>query len=98
MLISDRDSWGAIFIARSGEGFDTDLADVTALGFSVLQQESFSGGVRLYCHGTGSGVGRFTNDFDLKYRIYGVFFPLPPNVEITPTLIRTWTRYENVIV
>lgn len=90
------DTFGGLFKARDGAGRDADRATIESLGFTIVAEDALAGETKIWVYGPGSSVDLVVNDFDLKAGLPGFFFLLPVGVELTESLIRSWTERENL--
>lgn len=88
------DTWGALFLARSGDGAAVDRTDVLNLGFTLFDEATVerAGQTEYYGHGPTSAVISVINDFELKFRMPSFFFLLPQGEVLDASLVQKWTE------
>jgi hypothetical protein len=85
-------TWGALFLARTGDGLVEDRAAMEALGFTIFDDIfERAGHSEMYGHGPESAMEAVISDFDLKLRVHSFFFLLPEGEKLTASLVKKWT-------
>lgn len=91
-LLVGPETWGAHFIARTGDGFVEDRATMEGLGFTIFDDIFFRAGQTEMCgYGPTASMISVINDFDLKLRVPSFFFLLPEGEVLNAFLVRNWT-------
>ena len=95
-IIADGSQWGALFLARAGEGLDADRQFISEFPFTILDQKSQAGLTRIWAWGTSQQVFDWTADSELQKQLPGLFFNIPVGEEITLLRIKQWAPLEEV--
>ncbi len=85
-------TWGALFLARSGKGFEEDKAEMESLGFTLFDDFFKRAGQTEMCgFGSAASMESVISNFNLKLRVPSLFFLLPVGEKLDATLVRKWT-------
>ena len=93
MAIVNANTWAGRITARPVGGYDADLAEIQAAGFTVLGSDFHAGESFVWVHGTYLAMDGWINDFERKFRLPGFFIPLGFShlgEEITLVLVKQW--------
>lgn len=96
MATADHDTWGGRITARPMPDTPTDLATIAAKGFTVLGTDPTAGETAVWVTGHAPAVGSWINDFEVKFALPGLFFPIPFGEEVNLTRVKQWNQFRQI--
>jgi len=99
MTTASADTWAALFLVKpksAGLGYQSDLDQITNLGFTIVSKDHTSGETKVLGYGPESAVFTILGDYNNALVIRPHFFKLVEGMEITEALLKQWTIREDV--